>query len=219
VERALSAATDGVVAVAARLAASTPASGALRADGDPLTPAALEGVADEAVVAAGGDPAGRTRVETPADVVRPGEPVCLTLEPTVGGVAGACARTFVVDGGGGWDRRAAVAVEMAHDAVSRVVEPGVPARRVVDEAVAELGAYGLGTADAPVAWAVGDGSVEFPSDAPLEAGQAFALAPVAVDPDPETDRGRVRIGTCYLVTESGCRSLGTLPTSLSPAAY
>ncbi|MFC7172609.1 M24 family metallopeptidase [Haloplanus litoreus] len=158
------------------------------------------------------------RIETRDDTLRPGDPLVVALDPLVGDVAGPCSRTFVVDGGGGWERRAAVAVEMAHDAVSRVAEPGLPARRIVDEAVAELGAYGLGTAETPVARAVGD-PVDFSADTPLEVGQVFALAPAAVDPDPETDRGQVRIGTCYVITESGCRALGDLPASLSPGAY
>jgi hypothetical protein len=105
-----------------------------------------------------------------------------------------------VDGTGGWDRRAAVAVGMAHDAVRRIVEPELPARRVVDEAVAELGAYGLAAADSgpPVARPVGGPGPDFGTDAPLAA---------------------VRVGSCYAVTEAGCRPLGSAPTSLSPAAY
>ncbi|WP_251342380.1 M24 family metallopeptidase [Haloplanus halophilus] len=215
VERALAAGAAGVRAVAARLDAATPAEGRLRADGDALTPGRLECVADAAVADAGGADPG-TRVETRDGTLRPGAPVVVALEPTVEGVPGPWSRTFVVDGAGGWERRAAVAVEMAHDAVVRAAEPGVPARRVVDEAVAELGAYGLGTAEVPVAWSVGEGPA-FPSETPLAAGETFALAPAAVDPG--GDRGRVRIGTCYVVTESGVRALGDLPTSLSPGAY
>jgi len=216
-ERACSAAAAGVRAVAVRLDATTTVDGRLHTAGDPLTTPTLERLVDAAVADAGGVDA-EPRIETRGDTLRPGTPIVVALDPLVCGVAGPCSRTFVVDGGGGWERRAAVAVEMAHDAVSRVAEPGLPARRVVDEAVAELGAYGLGTAETPVARAVGD-PVDFSSDAPLEAGQVFTLAPAAVDPDPETDRGQVRIGTCYVVTESGCRALGDLPASLSPGAY
>jgi Xaa-Pro aminopeptidase len=214
-ERALSTAAAGLRAVAARLTDATPSDGRLHVDGDPLTAAALSSVADDAVREAGGADAG-TRIETRDGTLRSGDPVVVTLEPAVDGVAGPCSRTFVVDGGGGWERRAAVAVEMAHDAVTRVAEPGLPARRVVDEAVAELGAYGLGTAETPVARAVGD-PVDFSGDAPLEAGQVFVLDPAAVDPG--ANRGQVRIGTGYVVTESGCRALGDLPTSLSPDTY
>ncbi|MFB6195965.1 MAG: hypothetical protein ABEI80_07315, partial [Haloplanus sp.] len=112
-------------------------------------------------------------------------------------------------------------VGMAHDAVRRVAEPGLPARRVVDEAVAELGAYGL-AADGPVARPVGGAAdgLDFATDGALEPGQVFVLDPVATDPDPGApDRRRVRIGEWYAITESGCRPLGETPTSLSPAAY
>ncbi|WP_251327977.1 M24 family metallopeptidase [Haloplanus pelagicus] len=216
-ERAVAAAADGIRAVARRLDDARGREGRLHADGEALTLAGLEAAAEAAVVDAGGT-APAARVESP-DGPKPGDPVVVAVEPSVEGVPGPCSRTFVVDGGGGWERRAAVAVGMAHDAVRRVVEPGLPARRVVDEAVAELGAYGLGTAATPVARSVGGDRIDFDSDAPLSAGRVFVLAPAAVDPDPDRDHGRVRIGICYLVTESGCRALDTLPTSLSPGAY
>lgn len=207
-EAALAAAERGLVAAATRLAEATAVDGRLHADGDPLTPAALERVTG----AAAGEGATVT-VATRADALRPDDPVVVAVE------AGAAplARTFVVAGSGGWTRRAAVAVGMAHDAVRRVVEPGVPARRVVDEAVAELGAYGL-AADGPLAYGIGT-DIDFSADAPLDAGTRFALDPAARDPDPSADRGRVRIGGWYVVTDDGCRAAGDLPTSLSPAAY
>lgn len=217
VERALDPADAGVVAAATELAAAITRDGRLHVDGDPLTAERLAAVADESVRRAGGDPAGATTVDPSGDLAA-GRPILVVLEPRADGVAGPLARTFVVDGHGGWERRAAVAVGMAHDAVRRVVEPGLSARRVVDEAVAELGAYGL-AADGPVARAVGGCDRDFSTDDPLAAGDVFVLDPIATDPDPETDRGRVRIGSCYAVTASGCRPLGSTPTSLSPGAY
>jgi Xaa-Pro aminopeptidase len=144
--------------------------------------------------------------------------VIVALAPRVDGVGGPLARTFVVDGSGGWERRAAVAVEMAHDAVRRVAAPGVSPRRVVDEAVAELGAYGLATGGGDVIRGVGAG-LDTSGDASLAAGQRFVLDPAARDPDPDADRGRIRIGGWYVITDDGCRALGDLPTSLSPDAY
>jgi len=217
VEAALSAAERGLVAVAARLAEATVVDGQLRVDGDPLTPAALERVAGGAV-----DSDLTATVETRDGQLRAGEPVVVAADPRVDGAPTPLSRTFVVDGSGGWERRAAVAAEMAHDAVRRVVEPGVPARRIVDEAVAELAAYGLGTGEGAVAHGVG-ADTDFSADAsadtdtPLAAGQRFVLDPAAVAPD--ADRGAVRIGAWYAVTESGCRPLGDLSTSLSPEAY
>ena len=217
VERALAPASAGVVAAAAALAGATPVDGRLCVDDAPLTATRLEAVAADGVCRAGGDPSGATAVE-PRGELRAGQPVIVALEPRVSGVGGPLSRTFVVDGDGGWERRAAVAVGMAHDAVRRVAEPGLPARRVVDEAVAELGAYGLAT-DGAVARSIGGTDVDFSTDDALIAGDVFVLDPVATDPDPGTDRGRIRIGTCYAATESGCRPLGATPTSLSPGAY
>jgi Xaa-Pro aminopeptidase len=221
VERALSVAAAGVVAAAARLADAAVTGGRLHdAGGDPLDTEVLATATDAAIREAGGDPAGRTTVET-REALRPGEPVVVAVEPRVDDVAGPLARTFVVDGSGGWDRRAAVAVGMAHDAVRRTVEPSVPARRVVEEAVAELAAYGLAAAESgpAVARPVGGSAPDFETDAPLEAGQAFVLDPAAEQLDPDDDRGRVRVSSCYVVTEDGCRPVGATPTSLSPAAY
>lgn len=215
VAAALSAAEAGLVAAATRLDGAAVVDGRLYTDGEPLTATRLEDAASEA---AGGVAASVASVETPRGTLRPGEPIVVTLDPRVDGNTTPLARTFVADGSGGWERRAAVAVEMAHDAVRRAIEPGVPARRVVDEAVAELGAYGLAVDDGAVAHGIGE-DIDFSTDTQLDAGQRFVLDPAARDPDPETDRGRVRIGGWYAVTESGCRPLSDLPTSLSPDAY
>ena len=208
VEAALSAAESGLVAAATHLTEAATVDGRLHHVGDPLTPAALERVASDAA----GDAA--VIVETRGGL-RPDDPLVVAVHPDG---AAPLARTFVVDGTGGWTRRAAVAVGMAHDAVRRVAEPGVSARRLVDEAVAELGAYGLATGEGAVVHGLGT-PVDGGSDAPLDAGTRFALDPVARDPDPETDRGLVRIGGWYVLTDSGCRPLSDLPTSLSPDAY
>jgi Xaa-Pro aminopeptidase len=208
VEAALSAAESGLVAAATRLTAVTTVDGRLHHDGNPLTTAAIDAVASDAA----GD--ATVTVETRGDL-RPDDPLVVAVHPD--GVA-PLARTFVVDGTGGWTRRAAVAVGMAHDAVRRVAEPGVPARRLVDEAVAELGAYGLAAGEGAVVHGL-DTPIDGGSDAPLDAGTRFALDPTARDPDPETDRGVVRIGGWYTITDAGCRPLSDLPTSLSPAGY
>jgi Xaa-Pro aminopeptidase len=209
VEAARSTAESGLIAVATRLDEATVVDRGLYAGGDPLTPGRLEVAGDDAADAI------ETTVESRGGTLRAGEPIVVAVDPHVGG---ALARTFVVDGSGGWERRAAVAVEMAHDAVRRVAEPGVPARRVVDEVIAELGAYGLAPGEGDVARGLGT-DLDFSAGTPLEAGQRFVLDPTARDPDHGTDRGRVRIGGWYAVTESGCRSLGEFPTSLSPDAY
>jgi Xaa-Pro aminopeptidase len=219
VESALSAAEAGLAAVATRLAHASVVDGRLCIDGDadPLTPARLEAHAADAVAVES-----RASVETRDGVIRAGEPLVVAVAARVDGAAVPLSRTFVVDGSGGWERRAAVAVEMAHDAVRRVAAPGVSPRRLVDEAVAELGAYGLATGAGDVIRGVGSGldaSGDAAGEASLVTGQRFALDPVARDPDPDADRGWIRIGGWYAVTDDGCRALGDLPTSLSPSAY
>jgi Xaa-Pro aminopeptidase len=107
---------------------------------------------------------------------------------------------------------------MAHDAVRRVAEPGVSARRLVDEAIAELGAYGLAAAEGTVVHGIGT-RLDVEGDASLDAGTRFALDPAARDPDPDAERGVVRMGDWYVVTDSGCRALSDAPTSLSPTPY
>ena len=214
-ERALSTVAAGHRAAAIRLDEATAVDGRLRADGEPLTAERLATVAEAAVSEAGGE--ADARVRPSGEDLRPGEPVVVALRSAALGAP--IARTFVVDGGGGWDRRAAVAVEMAHDAVSRVAESGRPAGRLVDEAVAELGAYGLAPGETPVARTAAGDPIDRSDETSLAAGQVFVLDPAAVDPDPAADRGRIRIGRYYVVTESGCRALAPLPTSLSPGAY
>ncbi len=190
----MAAAEAGIDAVATRLAA----------DGvDGLDATTLERVADDAIEASGADPDHATTVSPATPEV--GEPLVVAVAPRADGERAPLARTFVVDGTGGWERRAAVAVEMAHDAVGRIAEPGVPVDRLVSEAIAELGAYGL---------APGDGAVVRCLDGDLSVGDEFVLDPAAHDP--ETPGRHVRISARYVVTEGGCRRLESVPTSLSP---
>ncbi|WP_092635816.1 M24 family metallopeptidase [Haloplanus vescus] len=200
--QATAAAEAGIVAVATRLAS---------ADVSSLSPATLERLADEAIERAGADPDGATTVEP--GTLRPAEPIVVAVAPRADGRRAPLARTFVVDGRGGWERRAAVAVEMAHDAVGRVAEPGVTVQRITDEAIAELGAYGLAPGEGPVVRPLdGSDSEEF------EVGDRFVLDPAATDPDPDTERC-VRVSGRYVVTDDGCRREESVSTSLSPSAY
>lgn len=216
-ERALSPTATGLRAAATRLDAATVLEGRLHVDGAPLTAERLTLAVEAAVADAGGEDVD-VCIGPCGDGLRPDDPVVVVLRPAAPAAA-PLARTFVVDGGGGWDRRAAVAVGMVHDAVTRVAEPGRPAGRLVDEAVAELGAYGLAPAETPTVWTAAGDPIDRSEEASLAAGDVFALDPTAVDPDPDADRGRIRIGRYYTVTGSGCRALGDLPTSLLPGAY
>ncbi len=235
---AAAAAERGMARAAEVLAAAATTDGELRWGDAPLTPERLRREANAAMARAGVDAADATAVEAgpPAtrtraradEPLRPGETVLVGLAPRgPHGYRGALARTFVVEGGGGWERRAHVAVTAAARAGLDAVEPGAPARRVRDEVVAELAAHGF---DAGVGDADGDDDLygstggglglsrrEAPSlrgDDTLELGHVLSLAAGLADPD----GGVVRVADAVAVTEDGPTSLTAFPTSLSPSS-
>ncbi|MFD1526057.1 M24 family metallopeptidase, partial [Halolamina salina] len=81
---------------------------------------------------------------TGVDHIAPGETVLLDISPRgPHGYYGDLTRTFAVDSDGGWERRAFVAVEQAHETALEHVEAGVTAGTVHEEAAAELTAHGF----------------------------------------------------------------------------
>ncbi|MGQ4554412.1 M24 family metallopeptidase [Halobellus sp. GM3] len=76
--------------------------------------------------------------------IRAGDPIRVDVAPRgPHGYHGALSRTVVVDGDGGWVRRAYVAVEAALDAALGAIESGVTPAAVAREARAELAAFGF----------------------------------------------------------------------------
>lgn len=252
--RVQAAATAGVARAAAVLDEAAVDGDRLRWQGVPLTAERLrravdaelarEGVsaAGNTVVAAGPPSAARRVVDDPDDghALAPGTPVRVEVSPRgPAGYHGDCARTYVVGGDGGWERRAHVAVEAARRNALAVAGPGVPARRVREEARAELVAHGFAVEDAgPPAPRDGDSDPDPDPDrdrgrrralghgvglsrrerpslrtgTDLAVGHVLSLAPWVGDPEV----GDVRIADLVVVGEDGAAPLATLPTGLSP---
>ncbi|NHN42004.1 M24 family metallopeptidase [Halorubellus sp. JP-L1] len=175
-----------------------------------------------AELAAGGVDPGVVAVGAGADAtpgsdaaIRPGEPVVLAIAPRDrDGYHGRVVRTLIVEGDGGWTRRAQLAADGAVDAALAELEPGATVAAVEREGVAELTAYGF---DAPEsvfdAHGVGLDRREPPlaEDAEIPEGAVLALDATASGPD-----GVVRVADLAVVTVDGAERLGTADRSLEP---
>ncbi|MFW5938646.1 MAG: M24 family metallopeptidase, partial [Halanaeroarchaeum sp.] len=156
------------------------------------------------------------------DQIAPGETVLLDISPRgPQGYYGDLTRTFVVGSDGGWERRAYVAVEQAHEEALAHVEAGVPAGTVHEEAAAELAAHGFRIDSGEVGFTHGVGHGvgvslhEGPSlraDTPLEPGNVVTIEPGVYDPD----IGGVRIEDLVAVTEDGYERLASYPVRFTP---
>jgi Xaa-Pro aminopeptidase len=228
------AAVRGVARAAEILAEADPVGDELHWQGAPLSTERLRRQVNVTLAAEGVRDAGNTVVgagETCADLhftglrtLRPSETVLLDVSPRgPAGYYGDCTRTFVVDGDGGWERRAGVAVEAARTAALDELAAGVPASQVHREAAAEIAAYGFAVdrEDRGFVHSLGHGvglslheAPSFRRDAPLEAGHVVTIEPGVYDPS----EGGVRIEDLALVTEDGAELLATFPTSLTPGA-
>ncbi|WP_439028535.1 M24 family metallopeptidase [Haloarchaeobius sp. DT45] len=191
----------------------------------PLTALRLRREANAALAAEGVHPgttaigvAGRTATPRSDDPIEPGDTVVVDLAPHCpDGYHGRLVRTFVVDGDGGWTRRAQLATETALDAAVGVLEPGVTAGEVLLELEAEVAAYGF-DGDDTAAYGVGLERREAPllgtldEDEELDAGTVLALDARVSD----ADEGTVRLADLVAITEDGGRALGAYPRSLAP---
>lgn len=201
-------------------------------DGDVLTTGRLRGAIDEAIAAAGGLPCGTTRigVDGPPESVRadvpipPNTTITVSLSPREpGGYHGHLTRTLVVDGDGGWDRRAHVAVTNARSAALATLDAGagVTTGELHRELVAELGAYGFdpapdtGDVIANLGYGVGLDPQEPPSvdgTAELAAGTVLAIRPGLAT----AEHGYVALGDVVVVEDGGARTLVEYPLSMEP---
>ncbi|PAU85389.1 peptidase M24 [Halorubrum salipaludis] len=208
----------------------------LRWEGAPLTTERLRRAVNAALAARGVRDAGDTAIgagPSAADLhyvgddpIRPGETVLIDVSPRgPDGYRGDLTRTFVVDGDGGWERRAHLAVESAREVALDEIEPGVPAKTVHGEAAAELGAYGFdpnaGEGEVGFTHGTGHGVGVSLHESPSLSG-AGELRPghvVTVEPgvyDPEI--GGVRLEDLVAVTEDGYEVLAEYPFGIAPAA-
>ncbi|WP_280585717.1 M24 family metallopeptidase [Halorubrum sp. Boch-26] len=206
----------------------------LRWDGASLTTARLRREINAVLAARGVRDAGNTVIgagPSAADLhfvgdepIRPGETVLLDVSPRgPDGYYGDMTRTFVVDGDGGWERRAYVAVEAAREAALAEVEPGVPAKTVHGEAAAELAAYGFdpnaGEGEAGFTHGTGHGvgvslheSPSLSGGGELRPGHVVTIEPGVYDPGV----GGVRLEDLVVVTGDGHEILAEYPFGIVP---
>ena len=223
----------GMARAEAVLAAAEPDGDDLLFRGEPLTTERLRREVDAEMARHGIRSAGNTVIgagPTAADLhytgidhIAPGETVLLDISPRgPHGYYGDLTRTFVVDSDGGWERRAFVAVEEAHETALDTVAAGVTAGTVHEEAAAELSAHGFRIDSSEVGFTHGVGHGvgvslhEGPSlraDAPLESGTVVTIEPGVYDPE----IGGVRIEDLVAVTENGYEPLATYPARFTPA--
>ena len=158
------------------------------------------------------------------DPIYRGETVLIDISPRgPDGYYGDMTRTFVVDGDGGWERRAYVAVSAARSAALAELEPGVAAGTVHAEASAELAAYGFdpnATEDESgfthgTGHGVGVSLHESPSlssGTTLRPGHVVTVEPGVYDPAV----GGVRLEDLAVVTEGGYEILAEYPFGIVP---
>ena len=207
---------------------------AVRWEGAPLTTERLRRAVNAVLAARGVRDAGNTVIgagPSAADLhfvgdepIRPGETVLIDISPRgPDGYYGDMTRTFVVDGDGGWERRAYVAVEAAREAALAEVEPGVPAKTVHGEAAAELAAYGFdpnaGEGETGFTHGTGHGvgvslheSPSLSGAGELRPGHVVTIEPGVYDPDV----GGVRLEDLVVVTDDGCEILAEYPFGIAP---
>jgi Xaa-Pro aminopeptidase len=203
--------------------------------GAPLSTERLRRQVNATLVVEGVRDAGNTVIgagETCADLhftglrqLYAGETILVDVSPRgPAGYYGDCTRTFVVDGEGGWERRAHVAVTAAREAALDELAAGVPASTVQQEAAAEIAAYGfrIDSDERGFVHGVGHGiglslheGPSFRSDEPLPAGAVVTVEPGVYDPE----RGGVRVEDVAVVREEGYELVGSLPTGLDAGEY
>ncbi|MFC4247173.1 M24 family metallopeptidase [Natribaculum luteum] len=221
IERAQAAAGAGLRRAASVLADATVVDGSLAVDGDPLTPDRLRRLADEAVVAAGGFPAGNTAVSagTDPDVALPaGEPIVVELAPQeTDGYHGGLVRTFVVDGDGGWERRAHVAVTRALASARALLTADEPPTSAVEaDLEAEVVAFGFEEGIETAVYSVGLERRERPADGDaVETGHVVRLEAAVTGTDGDT----VRVADLLFSRSETAEWLEKPSRSLDPAAF
>lgn len=205
---------------AALLADAAIANGRLVDDEGAVTADRLRRTVDEGIVAAGGFPTGGTAVAVgdDADALRPGEPVVVVAAargPT--GYRSGLARTVVVDGDGGTERRAHVAVTQAfRSARAMLTADAHPASAVEADLEAEIRGFGFG--DRPVETAV-HGVGLAPAERPRGDETVGAGAAVRLEAAVEFEPGRwIRLADVLARGDGEVEWLAAPSRSMVPSA-
>jgi Xaa-Pro aminopeptidase len=216
---AQAAAGAGVRRAAALLADATSDGDGLAIDDDPLTADRLRTAADETIVSTGALPAGNTVVSPVSDdVLRAGSAITVEVAPREpGGYHGGLARTFVVDGEGGPERRAHVGVTQAFRSASAMLTADVQSVTAVEaDLEAEVRAFGFGDDDGIETTVTGVGLEhnERPYSGNHEIGSG---AVVRLEASVGADDGRVRIADLLAIGSDGVEWIEPPSRSLEPA--
>lgn len=219
--------TAGVEAVADRLAGARVDDGGLvdGVDGQPLTGQGLTDTLRVELARNGADAADSRVWSVDGPALTAGRPIVVSCRPRRHGLRLQAAWTFVVDGDGGWERRASLALEHAHragrDRIAAALDgEDETAGSVVSEVRAELTAYGFEATTVAV-HGVGCASRERPrgGDA-VETGQAVVVRATVERTDDETTteaRRTDRLARAEtLLLGDSVERLAPMPTSLSP---
>lgn len=218
VESAQAAATAGVERARSVIANATVADGSLEVDGQFLTGGTVRRTIDEAVVAAGGFPAGNTAVDAGgrdgATPLPAGEPIVLSTAPCgPDGYHAGLVRTVVVDGDGGRERRAHVAADSALKSAATMLRAGDQSVEAVEgDLEAEVMAFGFEEGIDATVSGVGLEPRERPGRGDTIAGGSVVRLEVAVE---DVTGGDVRLAELVVVDE-GTRVLESPSRSLSP---
>ena len=149
IESVQAAATAGLERARSMLSDATVADGSLEIDGEILTGEGVRRAIDEAIVTAGGFPAGNTAVgaggRDGSDPLSAGEPIVLATAPYgPEGYHAGLVRTIVVDGDGGRERRAHVAADSALKSAATMLRAGEQSVEAVEgDLEAEVMAFGF----------------------------------------------------------------------------
>jgi Xaa-Pro aminopeptidase len=137
------------------------------------------------------------RVQSAGDALGVDRPVVVECRPVAAGVRLRAAWTFVVDGDGGWERRAQLALDAAHRAAREKVATAVDgetvtAGEVTAEVRAEVTAYGFDTPGVAV-HGIGQSARERPQGGDeIRPGQVLVVAASVTRADDETVEQRRR---------------------------
>ncbi|USZ73068.1 peptidase M24 [Natronosalvus halobius] len=186
-------------------------------EGNPLTPTDVSGAVGQAVLDAGCRPVSTT--VTGDDRLVADRPIEIdTLVRTPSGYHGRLVRTLVVDPHGGAERRAHVALTHAFRSVRTMAGAGDHTVSALEaDLEAEIRAFGFGESDEIDVQVAGIGLE--PRERPIGSGESVAVgATICVDATVGTDAGRVRLADVLARTEDDAQWLSPVSWSMRPSS-